>query len=437
MSLTHFRKIFVVLILAVCFSALNAGQADEWPIIHNVNHIGFSPTTVLKPPLKMKWAAKVQGSFKAGPVAAEGKVVLQSRDGYMFCFDAESGALQWRYFVQRLQAHNAGYTETGPCIANGRAYANFFSLGHFGVSGMRCFDLKTGALLWKRDAGWTGHRQHFSPQVTANRLFFCSNRALTAGLAENLDKYPMNAQVQCWDAVTGDTLWTYTMANRACENTTLLVVGDTIFASVAWSTAIDSGKTVALDTNGNVIWESTVHHVSNYTGNMQYFDGKLLLHTAQSGGIRIVNTSDWSVVLQAGGGDCYSKISPIMNGKYYNRSYASFAAPRYINTGTSAPYASFWQRGAGSGCGAPAAANGYVYNVMGGGSGTVYESNVNYPRGVSFDAGFKIVAIDEAGDIAWWHQDRSHHCASVAVAYDKLYVGAGTEGMVYCFENDK
>lgn len=419
--------------IALSIIAIQAQNPAEWPILHNVNHTGFSATTVLKPPLKLKWASKVPGAFKAGPVIAEGKVVAQSRDGYLFCFDAETGAPLWRYFVQRMQAHYVGFTETGPCIANGRVYSNFFSVGHFNVSGMRCFDLETGEMLWKRDAGWTGHRQHFSPQVTHNRLVFCSNRTLIAGLPANGESYPTHAQVQCWDAATGDTLWTYTMAARACENTTILVVGDTIFASVAWTTAVDSGKTVALDTNGNVLWESGVHHVSNYTGNMQYYEGNLWLLTGA--GQRILNTSDFSVVLQAGAGDCYTKISAIMNGKYYNRGYGGFAGPVSIATGEGTPYGNFYGKSAGSGCGAPAAANGYTYNVFGGGGGTIYAPGTSFSGSVPFDAGFKIVAVSEAGEIAWWFQDRSHHCASVAIAYDRLYATAGTEGMVYCFEN--
>jgi hypothetical protein len=281
----------------------------------------------------------------------------------------------------------------------------------------------------------TEHRIHYSPQVVRNRLVFCSNRDIANRQSENSADWVYNAQVQCWNAATGDTLWTYTMATRYCQNTTLLAAGDTIFASAAWGVAADSGRTVALDTNGNVIWESTAHHVSNYTGNMQYYNGNLWLLTAGSNAQRMIRTSDWSVVLQAGAGCDYTKVSAIMNGKYYNRGYGGFAGPVSIATGLGTPYGNFNGKGAGSGCGAPAAANGYTYNVFGGGGGTLYAPGTNFSGSVPYDAGFKIVAVDEAGNIAWWFQDRSHHCASVAIAYDRLYACAGTEGMVYCFEN--
>lgn len=414
------------ILVVAAFSWVSGQATNDWPILHNINHTGFSPTTVLRPPLKLKWAAKTPGSYKAGPVVAEGKVVVQSRDGYLFCFDAETGEAKWRYFVQRMFAHYTGYTETGPCISNGRVYANFFSAGHPGVTGMRCFDLETGDLIWKKPCGATEHRIHYSPQVTRGRVVFCSNRDIADKKSETPADWVFNAQVQCWNAATGDTLWTYTMASRYCQNTTLLAVGDTIYASVGWTDDVDSGKTVALDTNGNVLWESTAHHVSYYTGNMQYYDGNLWILARNTGGAQdMIRTSDWSIVLQGGDGTCYSKVSPIMNGRYYNRGYGGGVIAASIATGLTIPYASPGVTGAQSGCSGPAAANGYIYNTFGN------RSRQNDP----IDNGHEIVAINEQGTVVWRFKDNANHCASVAIAYDKLYAAAGTEGVIYCFEN--
>ena len=428
------RTLFLFIALS---AALVMGQnPNEWPVLHNINHTGFSPTTVLKPPLKLKWAAKVPGAFKAGPVVAEGKVVIQGREGYLFCFDAETGAPVWRYFVQRMEAHYMGFTETGPCIRNGRVYANFHSAGHPGISGMRCFDLETGEMLWKKPSGMTEHRIHYSPQVTHDRLVFCSNRDIANKQSENPADWVYNAQVQCWDAFTGDTLWTFTMATCFFQNTTLLVAGDTIFASIGYRDGNDSGRTVALDTNGNMLWESTAYNVCGTTGNIQYFDGKLIIPAGGSQSVRIFNTSDFSIALNAGNGTAYSKVNALMNGKYYNRGYGGFARPFSLNSGQATPFAGYTAEcDVNSGCGAPAAANGYIYNVFGGGCGITYPPGSTFSPGALFDPGFKIFAQNEAGEIVWWFQDRSHHCASVAIAYDKLYACAGTEGMVYCFEN--
>jgi hypothetical protein len=170
---------------------------------------------------------------------------------------------------------------------------------------------------------------------------------------------------------------------------------------------------------------------------MQYIDGKLWLLTAGSSALRIIDPADgWKVKIQAGAGDRYSKIFPVMNGKYYSRSYGGWAHPASIATGQTTAFASKWGQSAGSGCGAPVTANGYIYNVFGGGGGITYPKDATFPAGTNFDAGFKIAATDEAGNIVWYFQDRSHHCASVAIAYDRLFATAGTEGMIYCFENE-
>jgi outer membrane protein assembly factor BamB len=418
------RKKVFILIAGLLTVPLFAQNPDEWPILNNINHTGFSETTVLRPPLKLKWAAKVQGSFKAGPVIAESCMVAQSRDGYVFCFDAFTGELKWRYFVKRLGAHYVGDTFTGPCIWNGRAYASFYSVGHTGVTGMRCFDLKTGRLLWKKDVGYTGHRIHYSPQVSNGRLFWCSNRETTGLTTENTALLNHEAQVQCWDAATGDTLWTYTMWAAECENTTLLCMGDTIVASVGLSSASAEGRTVAFDPDGNVLWQSTAYHVGGYCGNLQYVPGKLMmLRGSNSTAVTILSTADWSVLLDNGGGDQYSKTVPVMNGRYYNRGYGGWARPYSMTTGQSLPFSGTRGGGAYSGCSAPVAANGYIYNGFG-----------NKRAGTNMN-GHQIAATDEAGNQVWAYQDCANHCASVGVAYGMLYGVAGTEGMVYCFEN--
>ncbi|OGS37656.1 MAG: hypothetical protein A2293_17230 [Elusimicrobia bacterium RIFOXYB2_FULL_49_7] len=408
-----------------CFAAFAFGQTpSEWPILNNINHTGFSATMVLRPPLKVKWAVSVPGSFKAGPVIAESCLVAQSRDGYLFCYNANTGEIKWRYFVQRMAAHSVGMTETGPCIWNGRVYASFYSAGHPGITGMRCFDLQTGRVLWKKDVGYTNHRIHYSPQVRQGKLFFCSNRETTGKKTETLSELIHVAQVQAWDAMTGDTLWVHNMSTKACNNTTLLVVGDTVFASVGDGqdgTPGDSGRTVALDLNGGLLWENDSMHVWWKAGNLQYYQGSLMVLSL--GGMRLLNASDGSPVL-SGGGDPYSKIFPIMNGKYYSRSYGGFAVPYFLSTGAAAPFASMYNKGASSGCSAPTAANGYVYNAFG-------SPNINF----TVDAGRQIVAVDEAGNLAWSFHDCANHCASMSIAYDRLYLAGGTEGLIYCFEN--
>lgn len=413
---------------------------SEWPILHNVRHTGFSATTVLKPPLKLKWAARVPGAFKAGPVVAESCMVAQDRSGYLFCFNANTGNLLWRYFVQgivqtrKIILSGETYfpsTETGPCIWNGRVYAANYCIGDPEVSAMRCFDIKNGNLLWKKRVGGTNHRIHYSPQVSNGRLFYCSNVEQTgktwAQAGYSAANLSYKAQVQCWNALTGDSIWTYTLLDTICDNTTLLVSGDTVFASAGFLNNVKLGRTVALDIDIKVLWSTDSFYVNGNSGNLQVVGSRLFIPTQKSTwqGLMQISTIDWTVAVRNGGGCGYSKVSPIMNGKYYSRDYATSAYPYDLATGTRLPFTiTNGPADAYSGCAAPVAANGIIYNHFG-----------NPKAQSTYESGNRFTGVDESGRVVWQFEDNSNHCASVAVAYDCLYGVAGAEGMVYCFEN--
>jgi len=414
----------LALAVLVFFATGFAQNPDEWPIVHNLNHTSFSATTVLKPPLKLKWATKVPDGFEVGPVVAESMVVAQSRCGYVYCLNANTGETIWRYFVKRIPAHYVGANTSGPCIWNGRVYVAFHSAGHAAVTGMRCLDLKTGNLLWKKDVGYTDSRIKYSPQVSKGKLFFCSNRELTGATTENTAQLIYKAQVQCWDALTGDTLWTYNMWDAPCVNTTLLAVGDTVFASVGVASGNASGKTVVFDLGGNVKWSSTQYHVSGYLGNLQYIPGKLMMLTGDGGNATtILNTGSWSVALSGGGGDCYSKISAVMNGKYWNRGYGGNPTGYSLTTGAQVAQCNS-PLSFSSGCSAPVAANGYIYNAYG------------HPgSGVEETSGHMWIGFSESGQQQWSFRTSSNNCPTMAIAYNRLYTASGVEGILYCFEN--
>ena len=427
------RALLPGLFLWFCTQGIASAQnPDEWPILHNTNHLSFSATTKLKPPLKVKWVTKIHSVVQnPGPVVGGGKVIINDERGTIYCLDAETGELVWRYFVKKvgggglaLQAGTAG--TTSPCIWNGRVYAVFSSKGWPNLNGMRCFDLKTGQVLWKENwAGYVEARIKYSPQVAGGRIFLCSNVDVNRS-SYAVGNYNVKAQVQCWDAMTGDSLWTYTMWDTECQNTTLLVVGDTVFASVGVLRDASGGKTVVFDLNGNVRWSSTVHHVSSYLGNLQYLPGQLwMLCAGTQNATKILNTSDWSVRLSGGGGDEYSKVNAIMNGKYWNRTYNQ--APVCYNASdgkqilTARTYNSETFT---SGCSIPVAANGYIYEGFGSPS-----------AGNEASGGHKWCAWDESGNPVWSFQVASNCCPPLAIAYDKLYAVTGADGLVYCFEN--
>jgi hypothetical protein len=326
----------------------------------------------------------------------------------------------WRHFHPKY----AYWILSSPCIWNGRVYATSFWRYSPSTTGMRCYDLNTGEELWFKHSGAVNGRIKYSPQVSHGRLFYMSNVDIVRSTTGNEIFRP---QVQCWDAVTGDSLWTYTVLDSACNNTTFLNTGDTIYASVGhavsnWRT--DTGRTVALDTNGNLLWESSdkAKHVTYYLGNLQYQPGKLWMCT--DSGTQVLSTSDWSFLLHNAPGVDYSKVYALMNGRYWLSGYAQ--PPVGYSDATGAQLASsrvFAGDVYGSGCATPVAANGYVYKGFGG---------PYAPCTIS-----KIYAFDETGAPVWSYPAGTHWCPSPAIAYGRLYAVTGGEGTVYCFESEE
>jgi outer membrane protein assembly factor BamB len=433
-------KYLSILMLAAIL--LYGQTANEWPIPHNIGHTGFSPTTVLKPPLRVKWCTLVAGLISGesgnGPVVAEGKVVIQGHAQNLVCLDAETGELQWRTSISSLFPRKWHFF---PCIAQGKVYAVFSVRGDPVANGIRCFDLNTGDLIWKKDAGIIStFRMKDSPQYSKGKVFLHSLRDVNQ-TTEAQNNYNFKSQVQAWDAVTGDTLWTYTVWDNIPNGTTnnpgevnpaLCVVRDTIFASCGAKDA--GGRTVALDLDGNLIWQSTAYHVDNYTGNIQYTGDKLLVLSAYSGSatIRALNPVNGALIYTSGAGSSYSKVSALMNGLAWNRRYGG--APRSFNLATGAasvacrliPGDSY-----NSGCSAPRTANGYIYSGFGGARGSADIS--------------KLYAWDEQGNPVWWFPTTpeavaagmdGHVCQDVAIANDKMYWITNMSGEVFCFESD-
>lgn len=439
-----------ITIMLLFLAALVMPQgSNEWPIPHNIGHTGFSPTSVLKPPFKVKWKTKVplliSGESGNGPVVAEGKVVILGHSQQLVCLDAKTGELVWRYSIPQPEFYYRWHFY--PCIAHGKVYAVFSVRGDTAANGIRCLDLNTGELLWKRDAGIIStFRMKDSPQYSKGKVFLHSLRDVNRSTVAQAD-FNFKSQVQAWDAVTGDSLWTYTMRDsipggRTKEpgevNPALCVVGDTLFASCGVAGA--GGRTVALTQNGGLIWSDTAYHVDNYVGNIQYTGDKLIILGKQ--GTYALNPRNGARIYTAVGCS-YSKVAAIMNDKYWLRGYGGTPVSYNLNTGGALLSCKTITGDAyGSGCSAPRAANGYIYSGMGNPAG-------NFGAFCAVNDFPKLYAWDEQGNPVWWFstpdslfgstfgQGRIRNgCQAVAIANDNLFWISNLDGWVYCFEND-
>ncbi len=100
----------------------------------------------LKPPLRIRWIRRYEGTFKHIPVCGGGRMYTHTSEGQIFAVEQETGRLLWRRYWPGVHL-----SFTAPIHDAGRLYLPQASpVG----SRMRCLDAATGDLLW--EAPFTG-----------------------------------------------------------------------------------------------------------------------------------------------------------------------------------------------------------------------------------------------------------------------------------------
>ena len=105
-----------------------------------------------------RWAFYVDGPVRLPPVASDGKVYFVSDDGYLYCVDAETGSLIWRFRggpSDRKILGNSRLVSTwcargGPVLKDGVIY---FGAGIWPFMGVfiHALDAETGKVIWTND----------------------------------------------------------------------------------------------------------------------------------------------------------------------------------------------------------------------------------------------------------------------------------------------
>ena len=96
------RKILVGLVIIGLVGGflnfnINANQNDDWPMFgHDPQHTGYS-NCKMPEELELLWEYKTAGRVSSSPAVVEGKVFVGSGDSYLYCLDANTGELIWRY----------------------------------------------------------------------------------------------------------------------------------------------------------------------------------------------------------------------------------------------------------------------------------------------------------------------------------------------------
>ncbi len=407
------RSRLVALMQIVCLTA-SLSLADEW-MAYGPDYSGFSETTVLRPPLKLKWVTRVFDNFKSGPVVAEGKLAALGRTGNLYCLDAETGELLWRYSIKRNTTPTAVYgaysygSREFPYIYQGKVYANLFWHNYPEVSGMHCFDLATGNLLWRATGGYaTRHGTRLSPRVVDGQLVFISNRNTAPTGTASYKPF-----VIALNPLTGDSLWAYNLADTQADYLGLVIAKDTIFAACR-------GKTVALNKSGALIWEDTTYSSDMTT--LSYYNGRLYINN-DGKKLSVLNSTNGSFIREDNNG--VYNVCAFSGDRYWVRTYGR--SPRAYSLSDGSLQLQCQYAPSVTGCGPVTIANGFAYLGHGLTSGDRHISMGHSLRAYNMST----------GTVAWLYKMNANVCTAPAVAYDKLYItSGGNSDLIYCFEND-
>jgi len=248
----------------------------------------------LKPPFKIKWIRRYEGTFKHIPVCGGGRMYTHTAEGQIFAVEQETGRLLWRRYWPGVHV-----SFTGPIYYKERLLVPQAGMKK---SSLRCLDARTGELLW--DAPFTGSpswsRQQ-PPIIYKNLAIysFGSGRYAAQGTekayvhkgkpvevnggveimswiySHNNPYYPKDNKplIRAWDIDTGKEAWTidFSQFGSGGNDSGLCLMNDTLYYSTFFGYASKTkegkpkarGLTAAINPmTGQVIWLTTKYYVT-------------------------------------------------------------------------------------------------------------------------------------------------------------------------------
>jgi len=320
----------------------------------------------LKPPFKIKWIRRYEGTFKHLPVCGGGRMYTHTAEGQIFAVEQETGRLLWRkfwpgvhisftsplYYKERLLVPQAGMKE----------------------SRMRCLDAATGKLLW--EAPFTGSpswsRQQppilyqnlaiyvfgtgkYAPQGTEKAYVHKGTPIAAAEGVEIMSwiyshdnpYYPKDQRplIRAWDLDTGKEVWTidFSQFGAGGNDAGLCLMGDMLYYSCFFGYAARTkegqpkaqGVTCAIEpTRGAVVWSTTNYYVTAGT-TISAKDGRLYLGGYNQPNEKIdlryvwcLDAKDGSLIWQSE--PVAKSVNVVTIGKNFLFTHASTGKPSYL-----------------------------------------------------------------------------------------------------------
>ncbi len=265
------------------------------------NYGDFSGTNAndqgLKPPLRMRWARRLEGTVKHLPVCGGGRLYTHTAEGQIIAVEQDTGRLLWRRYWPDVYL-----SFTSPLYYKGKLIVPQAGIKQ---SRMRCLDAATGDLLW--EAPFTGSpswSRQFPPVVSGNVAIYASGsgeytyqgtekpftfggtpvdangREVMSWIYSNDNPYyPKNnhPRLWAWDLDTGKIVWEKDFAEygRGGNDCGICLLDGNLYYSTFFGYAAsqrarrglplkNNGLTACLNPNtGEVIWLTTDFYVTS------------------------------------------------------------------------------------------------------------------------------------------------------------------------------
>lgn len=121
----------------------------------------------LKPPLRMRWARRLEGTVKHLPVCGGGRLYAHTAEGQVIAMEQDTGRLLWRRYWPDVYL-----SFTSPLYVRGKLLVPQAGIRQ---SRMRCLDAATGELLWESPfTGSPSWSRQFPPVVDGNVAIYAS-----------------------------------------------------------------------------------------------------------------------------------------------------------------------------------------------------------------------------------------------------------------------
>ena len=224
-----------------------------WPsTCGNPGNTSFVNDNEIKPPLRVRWAARGFGHFLAPCIANETDLITVTFGGIITCQDQATGRLRWR----RQMAGPEWGTASGLLAADDRLYIPRPTFGRM-EGAFHCLTLRDGETLWSADIGGRYIWERAAPVLAQGVVAFGTGQKGT----------PPGTRIQAWDATTGKPAWHVELnvsGNRAgsiagCTDGKIMYF---TAGAGAWQWKQEGdkkrGEVVAIDAkSGKVLWRST------------------------------------------------------------------------------------------------------------------------------------------------------------------------------------